>query len=359
MTGASHGLLLDDARALLVILRGALDHEHHGEFLLLAPLVLDLAIVIERVLEQGVSVVQVEVVGDDGHRQAGGEDARERAHGAHQVAHHRLGVHVAVADRRQRDDRPPVAVRDRPERFLLEELGVVDDDGEDEHDDEDEDEQHEQLAQARLEREQQDLDGRVVTRHAQHAADTQHAQHHDEEVDGQQLHVDAHVVQQHDVFDPHGQHAQHVDDVHRRLPEADAVGRGDETHDELDREEARAERVELLEHRVRLRRQDVLQLRVVRQLLVVRRDRRLRRVLPHHLVALRRLAVQRHAQVRQRLHAQAADRREHDHEEHQRPDLEAHETTAGQHSHSSNSNKMMMMMREEEVVEREREREGE
>ena len=333
MIGASHGLLLDDALALFVILRGALDHEHHGEFLLLAPFVLDLAIVIERVLEQGVSVVQVEVVGNDGHRQAGREDARERAHGAHQVAHHRLGVHVTVADRRQRDDRPPVAVRDRSERFLLEELGVVDDDGEDEHDDEDEYEQHEQLAQARLQREQQDLDGRVVARHAQHAADTQHAQHHDEEVDGQQLHVDAHVVQQHDVLDPHRQHAQHVDDVHGRLPEADAVGRGDEPHDELDREETRAERVELLEHRVRLRRQDVLQLRVVRELLVVRRDRRLRRVVPGDLVRLL-FRVQRHAQVRKRLHAQAPDRREHDHEEHQRPDLEAHETTDSQQSDS-------------------------
>ena len=76
MIVASHGLFLDDALALLVVLRGAFDHHHHGELLFLASLRLDLSVVVKRVLEQRVSVIQVEVVGDDGHRQPGGEDAR-------------------------------------------------------------------------------------------------------------------------------------------------------------------------------------------------------------------------------------------------------------------------------------------
>ena len=206
-------------------------------------------------------------------------------------------------------------MRYRLERVLLEELGVVDDDGEYEHDDEHEYEQHEKFAQTRLEREQQYLDGRVVARHAQHATDTQHAQHHDEEVDGEQLHVDRHVAQQHDVFDPHRQHAQHVDDVHWRLPEADAVRRRDQPNDELDREETRTERVELLQYRVRLRREDVPQLPVVDHLAVELRDRRLRRVVVDDDKRLR-VVFQRHAERRQRFHAQAADRRQHDHEKH-------------------------------------------
>ena len=167
----SHGLFLDHTLAIFVVLRGVLDHQHHGQLLFLSSLVLDLTIVVERIFEQRVSVVQVEVVGDDRHREPGGQDAGEGAHGADDVAHHRLGVHVSVADRRQRYDRPPVAVRDRPERVLLEELRVEDDDGEYEHDDEDEYEQHEELAKTGLEREQKDLDGRVVTRHAQDATD--------------------------------------------------------------------------------------------------------------------------------------------------------------------------------------------
>ena len=144
-------------------------------------------------------VVQVEVVGDDGHGQACGQDAGQGAHGAHHVAQPRLGAHVAVANGGQRDDSPPVAVRDGVEGVLHEELGVVDDDGEDEDDDEDKDDEHGQLAEGGFESQQEDLDSSVVPGEAQHATDSQHSEHHDEEEDRQQAEVHTYVIQQHHV----------------------------------------------------------------------------------------------------------------------------------------------------------------
>ena len=252
------------------------------------------------------AVVEVEVVGDDGDRQASGEDAGERAQRPDDVAARRLRVHVAVADGRQRDDRPPVSVGDREEGVRLEELGVVDDDGEDQHDDEDEDEQHQQLAHARLQRQHQDLDGGVVAREPQHATDAQHAQHHDGEPERQQLARHQHAVQLHDVVDPHRQDAQHVDDVHHAAAELQSVRRDDQPDEELDGEEARAEGVDVLQDGMRLggEDEDQLRIRLVGRLardalLVEERD-------AHHAVTLE---------------AEAADGGEHQRKEERRPDL--------------------------------------
>ena len=56
-----------------------------------------------------------EVVDDDGYRQRDDQHAADAARGADQLAPHRLRAHVAVADRRHGDRRPPERLRDADE----------------------------------------------------------------------------------------------------------------------------------------------------------------------------------------------------------------------------------------------------
>ncbi len=64
--------------------------------------------------------------------------------------------------RRECDDGPPVAIRNRVKRVSDEEFRVVNDDSEDQHDDEDEDAEHAEFLEGCLERQQEDLNAGVV-----------------------------------------------------------------------------------------------------------------------------------------------------------------------------------------------------
>ena len=102
-----------------------------------------------------VRVEQREVGHDDRNRKCYREDAGERAQRADEHPDVRLGRHVAVADRRHRDDRPPEADRDGGEvvgRVVLDALGVVDERREDDDAENEEEDEQRQLVSARLER---------------------------------------------------------------------------------------------------------------------------------------------------------------------------------------------------------------
>ena len=100
-------------------------------------------------------VEQREVGHDHRNRKRYGQYAGQCAQRADEHAEVGLGRHVAVADRRHGDDRPPESERDGREvvvRVVLGPLGVVDESGEDDDAQHEEEHQKSQLVRARLER---------------------------------------------------------------------------------------------------------------------------------------------------------------------------------------------------------------
>lgn len=168
-----------------------------------------------------VRVVHGEVADDDGNGQADGEHACQRAQGAHEHAHVRLGHHVPVAHRGHRHQGPPQPQRDTVEvvvRVSLDPLGVVDQAGE--YDDAKHQEEYEQreFLSRRAERLDQDLQSGRVPRQLEQPHDANDAQELEDvgvfQVRGELLQDQVHVeAESGDV----------VDDVDGRFDELDAI----------------------------------------------------------------------------------------------------------------------------------------
>jgi len=239
-----------------------------------------------------VRVEHGEVGHDDGNGKRYREDTSDGTDGADEHADVRLGRHVAVADRRHRDDGPPEADRDGLEvvgGVVLDALGVEDERREDDDaEDEEEDEQAE-LVRARLERVYEDLESGRVARELEEAHDADDAEELEDVV------VDVHVVE--DAVDEERQRRHDVDDVDRAPDEVQPLRADDQPHEDLEREPRVADGLHVEEGLVRLG--------------------RLAHQLPDGPVVgqlLRLVGDHRHAQVRVGLEAERQDR--YDDEEH-------------------------------------------
>lgn len=196
-------------------------------------------------------VVHGEIGDDDGHRESDGQHAGQRAQGADEHADVGAWHHVAVADCGHGDQRPPQTERNAVEvvvRIGLNALRVVDEAGE-YHDAEGEekDEQHELLGGG-AKRLYEDLEAVGVARELEQTHD---ADDREELEDVGVVHVLGERLQR--QVDVEAEGGDVVDDVDGGADELVFAGRGDEAHQDLEREPGVADALDVEEGRVRVR----------------------------------------------------------------------------------------------------------